>query len=95
MERRLLRGIQGLWELSVVLSRRPLGWLTTLGRRSLEIFLAHNFFTVAARVALSRAGVRETEVHLLAGTLAGLLGPLALVWLCDRLRFRWLFTAGR
>jgi fucose 4-O-acetylase-like acetyltransferase len=90
-----LAGIQGLWELSVVLSRRPLGWLTTLGRRSLEIFLAHNFFSVAARVALTRAGVGETEVHFLAGTLAGLLGPLGLVWLCDRLRFRWLFTAGR
>lgn len=49
-----------------------------LGRESMAIFLAHVFFSAAVRIGLLMAGVEDTVVHLVLGTVAGIIGPLAL-----------------
>jgi fucose 4-O-acetylase-like acetyltransferase len=91
-----LAGIQGLWELSIAIDRRGAPpWLEFLGKRSLEIYVAHNFFTVFARLMLVSMGVSDVTTHLFVGTLFGILGPLAIWWCCYRTGFRWLFTAGK
>lgn len=69
-----------------------------LGERSLPIYLAHTIAAAGCRIVLQRAaGVDDALVHVVAGTLAGLLGPLALVWFCDRVGFHYAFAwpAGR
>jgi fucose 4-O-acetylase-like acetyltransferase len=84
-------GIQGLWELSVALDQRGCRWLRYLGERSLEIYVAHNLATSATRLVLLKGGVTSPGLHLICGTAAGIIGPLVLCWVCERLRFRWLF----
>lgn len=74
---------------------RGVGWLAFLGRRSLEIFLAHIIFTAATRIALEQAGVLSVAPHLVLGTLMGVAGPLALWWLGARVGVPWLFSAPR
>lgn len=78
--------------LSGVLARtalvRPLGFL---GKRSLEIFLAHVVATTLTRLALSGLGVDEVWVHLVLGSAAGILVPLVLWWVGRRAGFPWLF----
>lgn len=49
-----------------------------LGRESMAIYLAHVFFSAAVRIGLLKIGVADTGVHLLLGTVAGIIGPLAL-----------------
>jgi uncharacterized membrane protein YcfT len=84
-------GIQGLWEMSVALDQHGVRWLRYLGRRSLEIFVAHNLATVAARVVLLKCGITSPAMHLIYGTAAGIIGPLLLCWACEKVHFRWLF----
>jgi len=88
-------GIYGLIELSSWLDgQRGTSWLAILGRRSMEIYVAHNFATVALRILLLRLGVVDAALHLTLGTVAGVTLPLLLD---RRSRFRavrWLFTFG-
>lgn len=84
-------GIQGLWELSVALDVFQLKWLRLLGRRSLEIYVAHNFASSAIRAGFLRLGVTAPMIQLVAGVAAGLAAPVLLWWLCKKLHFRWLF----
>jgi fucose 4-O-acetylase-like acetyltransferase len=66
--------------------------LTAWGRGSLAIYCAHTIASAGVRVALRKiAHVESTGFHLAAGLAAGLYGPLALVWMCERLRFPYLF----
>ncbi len=58
--------------------------LAALGRRSLEVFLAHVAFTAATRAALLALGVQGALPHLGLGVLAGVAGPLLLWWLGSR-----------
>jgi fucose 4-O-acetylase-like acetyltransferase len=81
--------------LSQVLGLRQGAWLAFLGRRSLEIFLAHIIFTAATRIALIQFGVTAVAPHLALGTLIGICGPLALWWVGTRVGAPWLFVAPR
>lgn len=62
-----------------------LTWLAFVGQRSLEIFLAHIIFAAGIRIALSLVGVHNVGIHLICGTLGGLVGSLAL-WSISRRR---------
>jgi len=65
---------------------RPGALLELLGRRSLAIYVAHVLFTAGARIALKKVlHCDALAPHLLAGTLLGLAGPLALHALLPRL----------
>lgn len=61
-----------------LLSRPGMRWIAALGTASLAIYVAHTIFSAAARIALLQAGVADIAVHMVVGTLAGLLGPAAL-----------------
>jgi fucose 4-O-acetylase-like acetyltransferase len=67
--------------------------LAYLGRHSLEIFLAHITAAAGTRIILVRLGVGDPVIHLVAGTITGLVGPLVLLVVCQRLGFRFLFSA--
>lgn len=88
---------------SVVIARLAggrLGWLSrglaVLGERSLEVYLVSGFGMVGARIALTR-GLHVTEPGVLAaaGMLGGMVLPLVVWWVADRVRFPWLFRFGR
>jgi len=64
----------------------PGALLEFLGRRSLAIYVAHVLFTAGARIALKKVlHCDALAPHLLAGTLLGVAGPLALHALLARL----------
>jgi fucose 4-O-acetylase-like acetyltransferase len=61
-----------------VLSRPALRWVAGLGTASLAIYVSHTIFSAAARIALLQAGVTDIVVHMVVGTLVGLLCPAVL-----------------
>lgn len=69
--------------------------LSLLGRRSLEIFLAHIIFASGARIMLTQVGITDLALHMVAGLSAGLLLPIALAVILERARFPWLFRPPR
>lgn len=69
------------------------GWLAFIGQRSMEIFLAHIIAASGTRIVLGMAGVEDVAVHIVVGTLAGVLLPLALWAILQRMHFPWLFRA--
>jgi len=86
----LLAPIPGLalaWGLARLCENtRPGKLLELLGRRSLAIYVAHVLFTAGARIALKKVlHCDALAPHLLAGTLLGVAGPLALHALLTRL----------
>jgi len=92
-----LCGIAGAIALTALLSRsRFTGFLTILGRHSLEIFVAHMLSAAGLRIALHRfLHVENAAAHLILGSIAGIVGPLLLVWLCNRLGIRYAFRLPR
>lgn len=58
--------------------------VATLGQQTMPIYLTHVIFSAATRLVLLRLGVDALSAHLAVGTVAGLVGPLALVWLAKR-----------
>ena len=67
----------------------PLGqtarrWLERLGQQTMPIYLTHVIFSAATRLILRQAGVEALWPHLLLGTLAGLAGPVLLIWAARR-----------
>lgn len=83
----------GMFALSGILARRRVARpLAFLGERSLEIFLAHIVLTDIARHALTVVDVTDVTTHLVVGSTAGVLGPLALWWLGRRAHLPWLFA---
>ena len=86
----------GVFALSGSIGRRQVGRpLAFLGERSLEIFLAHIVLTDLARKLLTVADVTDLTVHMVVGSVAGVLGPLGLWWLGRRLHAPWLFQLPR
>lgn len=57
---------------------------SAFGRASMPIFLVHVFFTAGLRIVLAKFGVDDLATHLVLGTAAGLVGPLALYHLLCR-----------
>lgn len=86
-------GTVAVLQLAKVLSltpfRRPLAHLGTV---SMVVFLAHLLFTPTTRIVLSRLGVTDPTVHVVLGTVAGVVGPLLLAALAARARADWLFA---
>lgn len=84
----------GLWLLA---PRQAL--LARVGRASFAIFLFHVFFTAATRIALDSLGQAlhapvPTGLHLAAGLLAGVAGPMVLLPLINRHRLARLLVLG-
>lgn len=88
-----LLGIAWIATLCMVLAER--GWCTWLrwvGGWSLPIFVVHTIVTAGMREVLLRVGLADGAVILiLAATVAGVVGPIALAWTLRRLGFPWLF----
>lgn len=70
-------------------------WLAYLGRRSLDIFLAHIIVASGVRVVLAAFGVRSPLVQVLVGTGVGVAGSAALAEMARRVGLTWLFTLPR
>jgi len=67
-----------------------------LGRYSLEIFVAHTIASASTRIGLLKvARVADPTTHLILGTAAGLLVPIALAVGLGRIGFRYGFTLPR
>jgi fucose 4-O-acetylase-like acetyltransferase len=88
-----ISGICGALALARLLDRTRLAWLfRTLGRRSLEIFVAHILATAGMRVALVKiAHVTAATPHFVLGALAGICFPLAMVWVCEAIGLELVF----
>lgn len=67
--------------------------LAFLGARSMEIFLAHIIAASGTRIALAMAGVEAPVVHILVGTIAGIVLPLVLWRISVIVGVPWLFAA--
>lgn len=72
---------------------RGMTWLSFVGQRTLEIFLAHILATAGIRILLVQLGVDDLATHVLAGTFGGVMLPILLWWVAGKVRFPWLFTA--
>lgn len=76
-----------------VVSGAATGWLAFLGKRSLEIFLAHIIAAAGTRIGLTLIGVDNPSAQILVGLVAGVGLPLVMWAVLRRLRFPWLFSA--
>ena len=77
---------------SRLLARTPAVWvLAPVGRRSLEIYLAHIVAASGTRILLLEVGVDNLAVHLVLGVLVGVAAPIALAAVAARLGWRWVF----
>lgn len=59
-------------------SRRQFAWIGWLGTASMAIYVSHTVFSAATRIVLIKIGVTDLWVHIIAGTLVGLLFPAVL-----------------
>ena len=86
-------GIAGTCGLSRLLDRNGDRLFAYLGRRSLPIYLMHTIAASGVRIVLQKFGhIDLVPVHLIVGTLAGVLGPLVVLHVIERFRIRGLFT---
>ncbi len=91
-----LTGTVAALALAALVARTPLGGLVALvGRRSLEIFLAHIVVASGARIVMTQADVTDPWVHLVVGTTLGVVVPIALAVSVERLGWSWLFGLPR
>jgi fucose 4-O-acetylase-like acetyltransferase len=68
------------------------GPLAFLGRRSLEVLVAHTIAAAAARVLLARGlGVRDAAAHLALGTAVGVAVPLLVAAAARRVGLGWIY----
>ncbi|NYE35774.1 fucose 4-O-acetylase-like acetyltransferase [Nocardioides cavernae] len=91
-----LAGTVAALAVAALVARTPVaGVVALLGRRSLEIFLAHIVVASGTRILLDRAGVGDPWMHLVAGTTLGVAVPLLVAVVADRLRWTWVFGLPR
>ena len=87
-----IAGTAACLAVSALLARTPLrAVLAPVGRRSLEIFLAHIVVAAGARILLAEAGFTVPMLHLVLGVALGVLVPMALAVLAERWGWRWVF----
>jgi peptidoglycan/LPS O-acetylase OafA/YrhL len=78
------------------LAHLRLPWLVRLGTASMGIYLMHTLVAAGIRVFLAKIlGVHNESCHLAAGTMAGLLIPVGIIWHLDRHAIRWPFKSPR
>ncbi|MGB0664950.1 MAG: acyltransferase family protein [Pontibacterium sp.] len=88
-----LLGVYTLVVFSRWLGQFELGLLAFLGRRSLEIYLMHLIAGSGIRIILHKfLGIDDVTVHLVAGTVFGIVLPLIGAWFIDKLKLGFLFT---
>ncbi|GAA5108217.1 hypothetical protein GCM10023339_07010 [Alloalcanivorax gelatiniphagus] len=81
---------------AALLARTPaLSVVSLLGRRSLEIFLAHIVVASGTRIVLVQAGVVDPWVHVVAGTALGVGVPIGVAVVAERLGWTWVFGLPR
>lgn len=91
-----LAGTVAILAWAALLSRSPAARvLSAVGRRSLEIFLAHIVVTAGTRIVLVKLEVTDVWVHVMAGTVLGLLVPIGFAVVAERLGWTWLFGLPR
>jgi fucose 4-O-acetylase-like acetyltransferase len=87
-----LGGTLAVLAIAALVARTPLAAAAALlGRRSLEIFLAHIMVASGSRIVLEQSGVTEPWVHLVVGTTLGVVVPIGVALVAERLRWSWLF----
>ena len=85
-------GTAACLSLSALLARTPVvAVLAPVGRRSLEIFLAHIVVAAGSRIVLEKAGLTVPAVHLFLGVALGVVVPMVLATVAERLGWRWVF----
>ena len=91
-----LFGGAGIISLATWLQRHGYVAVEFLGRRSLEIYLAHAMFAAGARAVLVQ-GLNITDGYIVLPSIiaAGLLGPVALLWVSQQVGFPYVFTLKR
>jgi len=62
--------------IALLLTQSRSEWLASIGYYSYSIYLFHVFFTAAARIGLMHIGVSDITFLFLAGTAAGITGPI-------------------
>lgn len=78
----------------MVLARKPLGWVLTLGALSMPIYLMHILAGSGIRVILSKFfGIDSVAVHILAGCVIGLVLPVIAAKILEAMGIKWLYEA--
>ncbi len=68
--------------------------LANIGKLSMAIYILHTLASSGARIVLSHvANVHSFEIHIIVGCLAGLLIPIFIVSIVNKLKFPYLFSA--
>jgi fucose 4-O-acetylase-like acetyltransferase len=65
-----------------------------IGSATLAIYVSHVIFTAGARIVLSKLGVDDLTVHVIAGTALGVIAPLLMYEISQRLRLTQLAGLG-
>jgi fucose 4-O-acetylase-like acetyltransferase len=87
-----LAGIAWLVALSWLWQGKPgAKLLEYLGQQSLPIYLAHIITGSGIRIILMHVGITSLPVHLVAGMVFGIIPPLVMVLICQRLNWQWPF----
>lgn len=71
-------------QMAVRIGTVPNRVLTVLGAASMAIYLAHTIFSATLREVLLVLGIQDLGVHMLLGTLIGLIAPLAVLAIARR-----------
>jgi len=75
--------------------RLEVWWLGRVGLSSYSIYLFHVFFTAAARILLFKAGLTSIPLQILAGLMAGVIGPMVIDHFASRHRWPALLLLGK
>jgi fucose 4-O-acetylase-like acetyltransferase len=67
-------------------------FLKQWGLLSLQIYVAHSIVTAIARALLQKVNLSDPAFHLIVGTVAGIYIPMAIDFICQNIRFPYLFT---
>jgi len=70
--------------ISLLLTKAESKPLAAIGNYSYAIYLFHVFFTAASRILLTKTGITDTWLLFIAGTAAGITGPIIIERLADK-----------
>lgn len=89
-------GVVATLAVAALVARTPArGVVSLVGRRSLEIFLAHIVVASGTRIVLVQLGVTDPWVHLVTGTTLGVVVPVVVASVVERLGWSWVFGLPR
>ena len=88
-----LISIMFIIELSKIISKSHFYVVYLIGVASMEIYLIHILSGSGARVVLLSLGIKQVYIHILIGTLVGIVFPLLFKYFCQRLDIKYLVSA--